>query len=70
MAEVTGLPLKVVQMLLITITSEQVERIWEATPLPDSETGEGREKDLHIVLDELQDFFPVSRGKPPKALST
>lgn len=68
-AELTGLPLSVVKMLLIQISNGDVQKIWETIPLPNDD-GTGGEKDLNIVLDELQDFFPSERNKPPKELST
>ena len=68
-SKLVGMPEPVLKKLLVQISNDDVAKIWEVIPLPDHETGAG-EKDLHIVIDELQDFFPVSREKPPKELST
>lgn len=63
----TGIPEAALKNQIRVITDDEVREIWKAVPLPEDD-GKG-EKDLHIVIDELQDFFPVGRERPSKELS-
>ena len=68
-SELSGLPENICRTQLICISNDDVQKIWETIPLPDDD-GNGGEKDLRIVIDEIQDFFPTDRQKPRKELST
>lgn len=57
-SECLGLPLSTVQDRLIYLSKDQVLKIWDYV-----------EPNCLVVIDELQNYFPVSRDKPRPELS-